>query len=130
MTGLETAEKLAEDGNRIVVVEMLNEIGPGAYDQNLNDVLSRLRQYEPEFITGHRLISIGRDGILLKDTATFALREISVDGVVLAVGVRSNDAFYNEIKGEFAKVKIIGDAKKPGRIHDAVRDGFDAAMEI
>ncbi|HSA15865.1 MAG TPA: FAD-dependent oxidoreductase [Spirochaetota bacterium] len=130
MTGLETAEKLAEDGNRIVVVEMLREIGPGAYDQNLDDVLSRLRQYGPEFITGHRLVSIGRDGILLKDTATFAPREISVDGVVLAVGVRSNDAFYNEIKGEFAKVKIIGDAKKPGRIHDAVRDGFDAAREI
>ncbi|HOO70630.1 MAG TPA: FAD-dependent oxidoreductase [Spirochaetota bacterium] len=128
MTGLETAEKIAEDGNTVIMVEMLNEIGPGAYDQNRDDVLSRLKGYSPEFITGHRLVSIGSDRILLKDTATFAPREVPVDRVVLAVGVRSDRSMYDDLRNEFGTVHIVGDAREPGRIHDAVRDGFDTAL--
>jgi pyruvate/2-oxoglutarate dehydrogenase complex dihydrolipoamide dehydrogenase (E3) component len=38
MTGLETAELLAEQGNTVTVYEMANQIGGGAYFQNLIDV--------------------------------------------------------------------------------------------
>ncbi len=66
LTGLETAEKLAEDGNRLLVVEMLEQIGPGAYHQNLEDVLGRLKESRPEFITSHKLVEIREGEIVLE----------------------------------------------------------------
>ncbi len=130
LTGLETAELLGEWGNRLLVVEMLDEIGPGAYHQNLQDVLGRLRAFRPEFMTSHRLVGIGEDGITLEHTRTGRRVTRQVDQVVLAVGVESDDRLARELEPRFARVRVVGDARQPGRIHNAVRDGFDAAWEL
>ncbi|MEW6555256.1 MAG: FAD-dependent oxidoreductase [Actinomycetota bacterium] len=130
LTGLETAEKLAEDGNRLLVVEMLDEIGPGAYFQNLEDVLGRLREHDTEFITSHRLVEI-RDGeIVLERVKSGARTTRRVDAVVLAVGVKSDDRLARELAGRFPRVRVVGDARRPGRIYNAVRDGFDTAWTL
>ncbi|NPV60857.1 MAG: FAD-dependent oxidoreductase [Actinobacteria bacterium] len=130
LTGLETAEFLGERGNHLVVVEMLDEIGPGAYHQNLQDVLGRLKEYKPEFITSHRLVEIGEGEITLEHTGTGRRVTRRVDQVVLAVGVESEDSLARELGPRFSRVRVVGDARRPGRIHNAVRDGFDAAWEL
>ncbi len=130
MTGLETAEKLAEDGNEITVVEMMDQLGPGAYQQNMDDVMSRLKEYKPEFIVGHKLVSIKSDRIVLESTACAHRIERPADQVVLAVGVRSNNALADELRKEFSRVHTIGDARQIGRIANATRDGFDIAWKL
>ncbi len=130
MTGLETAEKLAEDGNQITIVEMMDEIGPGAYHQNFDDAMMRLKQYAPEFIPGHKLMNIGPDNITLESTKDGSSIERPADQVVLAVGVRSNNALVEELKGKFERVYAIGDAKQIGRIANATKDGFDTAWNL
>ena len=130
MTGLETAEKLAADGNRVIVVEMAARLGPGVYFQNLEDVLSRLAQYDPEYITSHRLMRIEPGAIMLEHVKTRASLERKVDRIVLAVGVRSEHRLALELKSCRRPVKVVGDARRPGRIACAVRDGFDAAWYL
>ncbi len=130
LTGLETAEKLAEDGNRLLVVEMLEQIGPGAYHQNLYDVLSRLKESHPEFITSHKLVEIREGEIVLEHVKSGRRVTRQVDAVVLSVGVKSDDLQAREMKKRFPRVLIIGDARQPGRIHNAVRDGFDTAWNL
>lgn len=130
LTGLETAEKLAEGGNRLLVVEMLPEIGPGAYRQNLEDVLGRLKECGVEFLTSHKLVEIGEEGITLEHTGTAGRTRRRVDAVVLAVGVASDDRLARELRSRFRNVIVIGDARQPGRIHNAVRDGFEAARSL
>jgi len=130
MTGLETAEKLAEDGNQLLVVEMLDQIAPGAHFQNLDDVLPRLKKYQANFITSHKLIKITADAVILENTATGRRREEKTDHVVLAVGVRSNDKLALELAPHFPRLYTIGDARKVGRIAQAVRDGFDTAWKL
>jgi len=130
LTGLETAEKLAEDGNRIIVVEMLNQIGPDANVQNLNDILPRLNAYKVDFLPGHKLVKIEADGIVLENTADGRRKEEKVDHVVLSVGVKSNDKLAGELQPHFERVFTVGDARKVGRIAQAVRDGFDTAWGI
>ena len=130
LTGLETAEKLAEDGNRLLVVEMLEQIGPGAYHQNLEDVLGRLKESRPEFITSHKLVEIREGEIVLEHVKTGRHVTRQVDAVVLSVGVKSDDLQAREMKKRFSRVLIIGDARQPGRIYNAVRDGFDAAWNL
>lgn len=130
LTGLETAEKLAEDGNSIVVVEIMKEPGPGIYFQNLDDVLQRLEPHEPEFITCHKLVEVGGGEVVLEDVNTRERTVREVDQVVLAVGVRSEDRLALELKRKAIRVLTVGDACSPGRIHGAVRGGFDAAREL
>ncbi|HQP30209.1 MAG TPA: NAD(P)/FAD-dependent oxidoreductase [Deltaproteobacteria bacterium] len=130
MTGLETAEKLCEEGNRVLVVEMMDQIGPGAHSQHLDDVLPRLKAYNAEFISGHKLVKITTGGIILEDTKTGQRMEHAVDHVVLAVGVRSNDKLAKELRPHFVRLNTIGDARKIGRIAHAVRDGFDVAWNL
>jgi thioredoxin reductase len=130
LTGLETAEKLAEDGNRLLIVEMLDEIGPGAYFQNLEDVLGRLKESRPEFITSHKLVEIREGEIVLENAKTGRHVTRQVAAVVLSVGVKSDDFQAREMKKRFPRVLVIGDARRPGRIYNAVRDGFDTAWNL
>ncbi len=130
LTGLETAEKLAEDGNRVLVVEMADELGPDAYHQNRHDVLCRLEAYGAEFLTCRRLMEIGEGEIVLQNTKTGERSTRQVEAVVLAVGVRSDERLARELGASLPRVRVVGDAREPGRIHNAVRDGFDAAWSL
>lgn len=130
LTGLETAEKLAADGNSIIVVEMLDKIGPGAYFQNLNDVLGRLDTINPEYITSYKLVEVGEGEIKLAHCKSGRCITREVDHVVLSVGVKSDNQLVEELKPHFTRVFPIGDAREPGRIYNAVRDAFDTAWTL
>jgi 2,4-dienoyl-CoA reductase-like NADH-dependent reductase (Old Yellow Enzyme family)/NADPH-dependent 2,4-dienoyl-CoA reductase/sulfur reductase-like enzyme len=124
MSGLETAEKLSEKNNKITVVEMRDAIGPGLYKQNLDDVLSRLKKTKTVFKTKRKLIRIEDNAVLLENTENDAVEKLDAECVVLALGVRSNNAFTVELEKEFENVITVGDASKPGRIFDAVHDTY------
>lgn len=130
LTGLETAEKLAEDGNRLLVVEMMDEIGPGAYWQNLEDVLGRLKAHDVELVTSNKLVAISDGEITLEHSKSGRRTARQVDHVVLSVGVRSDNELAMTLKSRFGRVNTIGDARQPGRICSAVRDGFDTAWDL
>ncbi|HPC86227.1 MAG TPA: NAD(P)/FAD-dependent oxidoreductase [Smithellaceae bacterium] len=130
MTGLETAEKLAEDGNRILVVEMMDRIAAGVHAQHVDDILPRLKAYSTDFITSHKLTGISADGITLENIADGRRREEKADAVVLSVGVRSDRALADQLRPHFSRLFMIGDARRVGRIPQAVRDGFDTAWNL
>lgn len=130
MTGLETAEKLAEEGNRVLVVEMMDQIAPGVHLQHVDDILPRLKAYATDFITGHKLVQILADAIFLESAAGGKRREEKTDAVVLSVGVQSNNALAAALQSHFPRLCVIGDARKVGRIPQAVRDGFDTAWNL
>ena len=130
MTGLETAEKLAEEGNRVLVVEMMDQIAPGAHTQHVDDILPRLKAYSTDFIIGHKLVKISADVIFLESTAGDKRREEKADAVVLSVGVQSNNALAAALQPLFPGLCVIGDARRVGRIPQAVRDGFDTAWNL
>ncbi|ETR72920.1 MAG: NADH:flavin oxidoreductase/NADH oxidase [Candidatus Magnetoglobus multicellularis str. Araruama] len=127
MSGLETAEKLAENGNQLKIIEMLDQIAPGVYHQNTTDVMSRLNACNPDCVTGHKLIEICNNHIVLQNTHTQKNVIYDVDTVVIAVGMKPNNAMYTELKEHFDKVFLMGDARKVGRIATATSDGFNVA---
>lgn len=130
MTGLETTEILNENGNHVVVVEMADTVAPGTWFQLVDDEMERIGKYETEFLTGKRLVKILPDRIIVEDTKTSMLSEILVDGVVLSLGVRPVNELAKKLDGKYKYVVAVGDAKKSGRIADAVHDAFNAVMRI
>lgn len=128
MTGLETAELLCEQGNRVSIIEMAGEVAPGAYHQHTDDILPKLQAYGAEIYTGSRLTKI-KDGAI-HVTAGDTSRTLPADYVVLAVGVRSRNELAEELKSVFPRVFVVGDAKKIGRIAEATRSAYDTARAL
>ena len=129
LTGMETAELLASSGNTPIIVDMADEIGPGAYWQPLSDIKKKLEPSKPEYYPGHMLLEIQPDGILIKDRSGSEIK-LDADAVVLSLGVKPDHDLAEELKKEFDNVMIIGDANHIGRIKHAVAAGYHEAYKL
>ena len=123
MTGLETAELLASQGNEISVIEMAETIAPGAYFQNVNDVRKRLDPFAV-YYTGHKLLEIQDDAGRLEKTDGGEIVTLSADYVVLSLGVKADHSVAQAMEGICPKVYRIGDTRQIGRIQSAVASAY------
>ena len=130
MTGLETTEILNENGNHVTVIEMANEIAPSTWFQLVDDEMSRIQKYDTEFVTGKRLMKIYDEGVIVEDVKTSKLSTILADEVVLSVGVRPVNDLFKALDGKYPYVVAVGDAKKSGRIAEAIHDAYNTVMGI
>ncbi len=130
LTGLETAELLQESGNKTIIVEMLEELAPGAYAQNLLDVTSRLGKDKTEYLTSHKLVGIEDKSIMMENVKTKDTVEREVDAVVLSVGYRADQALLDSFADVAPFVRTVGDARAVSNIGMAVRSGYEVAYGI
>jgi NADPH-dependent 2,4-dienoyl-CoA reductase/sulfur reductase-like enzyme len=132
LTGLEAADMLTEMDRHLMLIEMADDIGPGLFAVVRNDIMSRIRKGEPGIFAGHRLASIEKNGDALRLSLQKGDDKVTVaaDSVILALGVRPDSSIVEAFEGEFgaSNVFAIGNAAKPGRIYEAIRDGFDRAF--
>ncbi|OBR94228.1 MULTISPECIES: FAD-dependent oxidoreductase [Clostridium] len=130
MTGIETAELLGSQGNKVTVFEMADEIGPGIFFQNLIDVMGRIAEHEIKLYPKHKLVKIDGTTVTVETTDTQESKNFDFDAVVVSLGTASNKELVEEIKTVFDKVVLLGDAAKAGRIEAAVGSGYKAAFEL
>lgn len=130
MTGLETAELLCETKNTVTVVEMADTVAPGVWMQHIDDCMPRLNSHNVKFIVGHKLTEITEDGFELSCVKNKNIKLVSVDTVVLSLGVASENKLYNSLKDKFKNVYVIGDAKKQGRIADATSQAYNLCKNL
>lgn len=129
-TGLETAQLLAEQGNKITVIEMVSKIGKEIYTPNRIDILRRLNKYNVEMLPSHRVQKIIGNKVILEDLKNKKVVEKYVDCVVLSLGVRPNNTIVDSLKDNFQNVKVIGDSNTVGRIAQAIKDAFVEAYNL
>lgn len=130
MTGLETAEFLAEQGNKISVFEMADEIGPGMFFQNMIDIMGRLGVHKPEMFTKHKLVKIEGNKATFVVTDTNESKEVTADAFVVSLGVAQNAELIDAIKESFEKTFVVGDALECGRLAPAIGGGYKTAFEL
>lgn len=128
MTGLETAEMLAEQNCELALVEMLPSVGPGMYPSIVGDVMSRILPHSPRVLTGHRLERVTQGAVELTCLESGERIRLDVDWVVLAMGVRPRAALASAFQKAFPSVRVIGDAMKGGRILEATQDAHGKAF--
>jgi 2,4-dienoyl-CoA reductase (NADPH2) len=90
--------------------------------------MKSLRLMGIEFRPKTKLVEISEDSVIV-DTEQ-GKESIPADTVIIAVGSQSVDDLAQEVKRNRTQVITIGDAKEPRKITDAVRDGFDTALNI
>ena len=132
MTGLETAEILSayERNNAVVVMEAANRIAPGNLGSNRNVVTAVLDIQNVVFMLSRRLTKIGADRIYFCDSKTGEEYEYPCDRVVLALGVHADRPYGDRLESVCDRVIQVGDAKSPGKIWDAIHDGYHAAINL
>ena len=127
LTGLECAEMILEQGHSLAMVEMNPTVGQGIFGVVFNDIYSRIKPYDPEVYTSHRLTAVTDTGVTVEDMATGETKTIAADTVVLAMGTHSQEAMEASYRAAGLNAILVGSAEMPGRIAGATRDGFEKA---
>lgn len=134
--GCETADFLTELGDglpkdeaKVTIIEMLEDVASDMQTLPRLQLLKRLRAKEVEIITMAKVIEIAEDRVLFMRKAR---KEViaNIDQIILALGARPVSNFLHEIKNKVAEVYVIGDARDPRRILNAIAEGSKIAREI
>jgi 2,4-dienoyl-CoA reductase (NADPH2) len=129
MVGLETAEFLVSKGHRITVVEMLEDVARDMLPITRKLTLKNLTEARVEILTSTEVTRfVGEEAFAISDGTEKSLGPF--DSVVVASGTRSVNELAAFLHRPGLEVIVIGDAKAPRQIGDAVRDGFNAAVGL
>jgi NADPH-dependent 2,4-dienoyl-CoA reductase/sulfur reductase-like enzyme len=128
MVGAETANHLANHGKAVTLVEMLPDIATEIPNINRMALLQDLEKGKVRVLVNTTVKDILPDGaVVVKDCAT---ETISADTVIVASGSKPNNDLEAELAGKPYKVVSIGDAKKVGKVMEAIEAGYVAGMEL
>ena len=132
--GCETTLYLAQQGKKVTVVEALPEVA-GDLEPVSKIALTRkgglFEKYGISIITNSPVVEI-RNGEVVIVNKVGRRRSISADSIVIAVGRKPviPEELISEAKEVGKEVYIVGDAKVPRKVIDAIREGFSVAIDI
>lgn len=150
LTGCEIAYDLARKRKKITIVEMtetiINAFGLSAanynmlmellehykvrviknavvdsYQNGIANVTETIKNYPNIANRAKLMFAVGPQGIPLK-------HQIPADHVVVSVGYISDNTLYKELEGPHTY--LIGDAKKPANVMEAIWGAYDIAREL
>lgn len=125
--GCETAEYLARKGKKVTVLEMMPE-PPSEYLWWTKKLQTdRLSELNVQLITSAKAVAVEK-GVVRYERGGISHRIESVDTIVIAAGMEANADLTSRIPG--VPCHVIGDAKQPGNIGSAIRQGFETALTI
>ncbi|NVL92079.1 MAG: FAD-dependent oxidoreductase, partial [Desulfobacterales bacterium] len=126
LVGCEVAWYLAEFNKKVTIVEMLDEVATDMEVASRTAVLRKLREHNVAIICDFKMEEIlPGEGVIGIDKE-LTRRKVSGDTVVLALGFDPNRALSGERNTPY-EVYLIGDAKEPRRIIDAMREADHVA---
>jgi len=130
LIGAETAFMLAKEGKKVTVIDILGpfEIAQDAPFLTKLGLVGLLHENNVRFMHEVKLESVTGTGVQVIDNSGKRL-EIAADTVVLAMGVKAHPV-PDRFKELAREVYFIGDCEKPSNIKNAVRSGFNVAVEI
>jgi len=127
--GCEVAEFLAEQGKKVTVVELLDDICRGMPHINKIPLELALEQHGVRIMTKARPVAVTADGVAVYHLG--AEEFLPAHHVVLATGAQpAFDDIEIIVKKEVPTVTVIGDKVTAQGILEAIRDGFDVGRSI
>lgn len=129
LVGCETAEYLAQQGKKVTIVEMLDEVAGRMPLALRNLLLARLADKGVTILTGIQCRELTEDGLVII-TKEGREKTIAVDNVVLASGDKPNRLLLKELQGAAIPVYPIGDCVEPRGIAEAVAEGFSIGLAL
>ena len=127
LVGCETAEYLAQQGREVTLIEMLPEIAQDMEPISRTHLLNRLKELNVQIQTTTTLVGMTESGVAVRNESDEDV--IAADLLVMALGLHAkNDDISRMVAG--IPHLWIGDCRNPGKIVDAVREGYLAGKAI
>jgi len=132
----EVADAIAGPGDNtmdtdsaVTIVEMLPDVARDEPPAARMLLLARLRQKGVRFVTSATVKEITEDGVVI---ARDGREEVisGMDHIVLACGTKSVNHLRDKITGKVSEVYMVGDAKRPRRALEAIREGAEVGRAI
>lgn len=128
LVGCEAALYLAMNGKIVTVLEMMDDI---ALDLNLfarAALIEKLAEVGVQWKTHMKLDSVTKECAVAVDSNG---QECLFPGdTVLALGFVSENKLFNALRSKISEVYHIGDCVAPGKIRQAIHEGFNIATQI
>ena len=129
MIGLEVAEFLTLREYKITVVELLEDVARDMLPLTKKLTLNSLNKAGVKILKGTKITRFdGAKAYVQDGDGEKMIGEF--DSVVVAVGTRSINELEPQLRQKGIELRIIGDAKKPRQLFEAVREGYEAARSI
>ena len=125
----ETTEHLAEQGCKVIMVEMRDKIGADVSSTVVPTMLANYTKHGVEQHTGHKVANIGSDEVSCgnKDGNTL---QIPCDYVVIASGACPIAFDTEALTKKGVEVVTVGDCHKVADISQATKTGYHAANAL
>ena len=133
LVGCETALYLAKQGKKVTIVEALSEIARDMEPTSKMTLVKKgglFEKYGINVITNSPIVEIRKGEVVTVDEMG-GRRSIGADSIVIAIGRKpvTPEELISEAKKTGKDVHIIGDAKVPRKVIDAIREGFSVAID-
>ena len=117
-------------GNRrkITVIDIMERLADNAGRSSRWVLMKNLRLAGVELRPGTKLVEITDDAVIV-ETAQ-GRESVIADTVIMAVGSKSLNHLAGEAGMAGVETVVIGDAKSPRKIAEAIREGFEEALKI
>ncbi|MCI8661010.1 MAG: FAD-dependent oxidoreductase [Lachnospiraceae bacterium] len=119
---------LNRGSKKVTVVEMQDKAGRDIGKTTRWIMLDRLKKLGIPVHTGFIVTEIKKDRVIIQRGKERL--ELPADTVVLAAGSKPDDSLYEPLREKSSQVFIVGDAKTPGKVMDAIRSAYDLAASI
>lgn len=126
--GAQVAEALAINGHPVTIIEATGAIATEAPSDDRLLLLARLKKLGVKVFTETKIASIEMKSV--STTNAKGTKKIPSDTVVLCLGASANNGLVDHLKKTMKNVMVVGDAKEPRRVTEAVAEGALAALRI
>lgn len=125
--GAETAEHLAVHGCSVTIVKRSGIVAGDMAGAPRHFLMQSFDKYGVRMFENTKTLKIMRDGIMIEDSE--GERAIPADFIVIATGYSSKNQLAKTLSKKYP-LKIVGDAQVSGKALEAVKNAYEAAMEI
>jgi len=132
LQGMQTAEFLVKRGRKVTIVDDCPEtqIGDGLLDSFMKPwLISWLKEKGVKIFSGVKYDEINDEGLVII-TKEGSRQTLKADSIVTALPMLPNEDMLSSVKGLAKEVYLIGDARDPHLIVDAIEDGSRIAREF
>lgn len=130
LSGCDTALELAMEGKKVTVIEMLDECARDVMAINKISLMRLLAENNVTLLTNSKVVEIDSSGVTI-EKQDGSKEKIDADTVITAFGQSNDNDFTDAVRAKYCmKTTVIGDAERIGKVSNAIRTGFYAAMAV
>ncbi len=128
--GMELADFLTEQRKKVVVLEMKRLIGLGLPPAVRILLERRIEERGIEVHVKTKVVEFTADSIVVEDKKMGRRTIRGFDSVVVAILHKSSNALFAQLEGKVKELYLVGDAKEPRLIREAIGEGDCAARSL